>query len=154
MAQSARRRRSRGLCGSLVRAAEKIARVNQTKPLWTCPRYGNRFVTPNMWHSCNQVALQAHFAGKTARQRELFNAWLAFVQKHGGPVTVIPQKTRISFQARVRFAGALIRRNWIECRLWLKRRVEDPVFIAWKRSPPAIMYIIFGWLINPNSMKK
>jgi hypothetical protein len=81
-----------------------------------------------MWHSCTQADLEAYFAVKAARQRDLFNAWLAFVQKHGGPVTVISQKTRISFQAQVRFAGALIRRNLIECSLWLKRRVDDPRF--------------------------
>lgn len=43
-------------------------------------------------------------------------------------MTVIPQKTRIAFMVRVRFAGVVVRRGWIECAFWLKRRVDDPRF--------------------------
>ena len=41
-----------------------------------------------------------------------------------GPVTVYAQKTRIVFQARVRFAGAIVHNDWLEATLWLRRRVE------------------------------
>lgn len=98
-----------------------------TTPLWTCPRCGHRFVTRNMWHSCSQHELEDHFKDKPARVRELFDAWLEFVKQFGN-VTVIPQKTRISFQVRVRFAGAVIRKNWVECGFWLKRHVKDKRF--------------------------
>jgi hypothetical protein len=81
----------------------------------------------NMWHSCSQHNLEEHFKGKPARVRELFNVWLDFV-KQFGEVTVIPQKTRISFQVRVRFAGAVIRKNWVECGFWLKRQIKDERF--------------------------
>jgi len=40
-----------------------------------------------------------------------------------GPVTVYAQKTRIVIQARVRFAGAVVRRGWLDAGLWLQRRV-------------------------------
>jgi hypothetical protein len=98
-----------------------------TTPLWTCPRCGHRFVTRNMWHSCSQHELDEHFEGKPGRTRELFDAWFHFVSQFGA-VTVIPQKTRISFQVRVRFAGAVIRKNWVECGFWLKRLVKDERF--------------------------
>jgi hypothetical protein len=98
-----------------------------TRPLWTCPRCGHRFVTRNLWHSCSQHKLDEHFRNKDARVRKLFDAWVAFVRQFG-EVTVIPQKTRISFQVRVRFAGAVIRRNWVECAFWLKRAVKDERF--------------------------
>jgi hypothetical protein len=98
-----------------------------TTPLWTCPRCGHRFVTRNMWHSCSQHELDEHFEGKPARVRELYDAWFAFVSQFG-ELTVIPQKTRISFQVRVRFAGAVIRKNWLECGFWLKRSVKDSRF--------------------------
>src|SRR3989304_4853129 len=101
--------------------------ADATMPLWTCPRCGHRFVTANMWHSCTQVKLESHFKGKPARTRELFAAWLAFVKQFGGG-PVIPQKTRISFQVRVRFADAVVRKNWIECGFWLKRQVKDARF--------------------------
>jgi hypothetical protein len=39
-------------------------------------------------------------------------------------VTVYAQKTRIVFQARVRFAGAVVHNDWLDASLWLKRRVE------------------------------
>ncbi len=39
------------------------------KPLWTCPRCGHQFVTPNMWHSCSRHALDDHFKGKAEHPR-------------------------------------------------------------------------------------
>ncbi len=100
---------------------------NNTTPLWTCPRCGHRFVRRNTWHSCSQHKLDGHFKGRDARVRELFDAWLSFVSQFG-EVTVIPQKTRISFQVRARFAGAVIRKNWVECGFWLKRPIKDERF--------------------------
>ena len=41
---------------------------------------------------------------------------------------MIPQKTRIVFQVRVRYAGCQIRKSHIECGIALPRRVEDPRF--------------------------
>ena len=41
-----------------------------------------------------------------------------------GPVTVYAEKTRIVFQARVRFAGAIVHNDWLDAALWLRRRVE------------------------------
>jgi hypothetical protein len=39
---------------------------------------------------------------------------------------VYAQKTRIVIQARVRFAGAVVRQHWLDAGLWLKRRVTHP----------------------------
>lgn len=101
--------------------------ASTTTPLWTCPCCGHRFVTRNTWHSCSQHKLDEHFKGKDTRVRDLFDAWLEFV-KQFGEVSVIPQKTRITFHARVRFAGAVIRKSWVECGFWLKRLVNDERF--------------------------
>ena len=49
---------------------------------------------------------------------------LVALAKSCGPVTIYTQKTRIVMQARVRFAGAVVHRDWLEATLWLKRRVE------------------------------
>jgi hypothetical protein len=97
------------------------------KPLWTCPKCGHQFVTRNMWHSCGNVPLDYHFAGKDRRSRELFDQYVAFVERCG-PITVYAQKTRIVFQTRARFASVMVRTRWIEGTLWLKRRVELPRF--------------------------
>jgi hypothetical protein len=98
-----------------------------TTPLWTCPSCGHRFVSRNMWHACSQHKLDEHFKGKDARVHELFNAWLAFL-KQFGEVIIIPQKARVIFHARTRFAGAVVRKTWIECGFWLKRPIRDERF--------------------------
>jgi hypothetical protein len=105
------------------------------RKLWICPRCRNRFVTPNMWHSCVHVPLDAHFASKDPRLRELYDAFLAFIRRHG-PVRVVVQKTRICFQVRVRFAGVVVRKGWLECRFWLKRRLASPRFSRVEQYSP------------------
>src|SRR5215510_11828623 len=97
------------------------------RALWTCPRCRHRFVTAHMWHSCRRYKLADHFRDKDPIVRELFDDYLDLVESFG-PVTVIPQKTRIAFQVRVRFAGAATRKHWLDCALWLKRRAEHPLF--------------------------
>jgi hypothetical protein len=101
-----------------------------------------------MWHSCSLVELEAHFKGKDKRIRSLFDAWLAFVRKYSGPVTVIPQKSRISFQARVRFSGAVVRKGWVECGFWLKRPIQDVRFSKVEKIPPH-NYIYYFKLTDP-----
>jgi hypothetical protein len=96
-------------------------------PLWTCPKCGHQFVTRNMSHSCDNYPLDSHFVGKDPALRELFEQYVEFV-KRCGPVTVYAQKTRITFQTRGRFTNVVVRKRWLECSLWLKRRVESPLF--------------------------
>lgn len=97
------------------------------RPLWTCPSCGQSFVTPRMWHSCVRLTEEDFFAGRP-RQRALYDAFLAFVRIRG-PVTVNVNKTRISFQGRVRFAGvSRVTRDGLVCNFWLKRRIDSPRF--------------------------
>jgi len=95
------------------------------KPLWRCPKCGHEFVTRNLWHSCGRYELSDHFIGKPPQLRQAFDAFVESAQKCG-PVTVYGQKTRIVIQARVRFAGAVVRKHWLDASMWLKRRVEHP----------------------------
>ena len=97
------------------------------RPQWECPKCGNTFVTPRMSHSCVVVELGQHFVGKPTHIRELFDAYVEFVRLHGGPVNVIPQRSRIALQRRVRFGSVLVRRKWLDVGLWLKRRAEHPL---------------------------
>lgn len=94
-------------------------------PLWRCPRCGHRFVTKNLWHSCGRYRIASHFAGKPSRLRAAFRRWVA-IARECGPVTVYAQKTRIVFQVRVRFGGAVVRSKWLDAGLWLRRRIEHP----------------------------
>ena len=111
----------------------KIFVKPKKKPLWTCPRCGHRFVTRNIWHSCSRYRIADHFAGKDPMVRQLFKRFRALVRACG-PVTVYAQKTAIVFQVRVRFVGTKPRRHWLDCGLWLKRRVELPR-VRWIESP-------------------
>lgn len=70
------------------------------------------------------VDLDDHFRGKPPDIRKLFDAWRAYVEQFG-EFTVLPQKTRICFQTRVRFAGAIIRRSFVQCSFWLTHRVAN-----------------------------
>ncbi len=108
--------------------------ADKTTPLWICPRCRRRFLTSNVWHACTERELDEHFTGKPAQVRELYEAWLAFVERNGGPITVVPQKTRISFQAHRRFASVMVRKGWVECGLWLRRAATHPLFTRIQRE--------------------
>jgi hypothetical protein len=97
----------------------------RSRTLWKCPRCGHRFVSRNLWHSCVRVRMTDHFRGKDPVVRRIFSALRALVRACG-PATCYAQKTRIVFQARVRFAGAVTHRDWLDAGLWLRRRVEHP----------------------------
>jgi len=93
--------------------------------LWTCPECGHRFVTKNMWHSCSNYTLDHHFDSASPNVRATFARFVALIEKRG-PIEVIPQKTRIAIQAKVRFAGCAVRKKWMLANLWLTRRVRHP----------------------------
>ena len=95
--------------------------------LWTCPACGRGFANRNQSHACGRHALEAHFAGKPPEIRALYDALLERVRACG-PVTVLPEKTRIAFQVRMSFAVAMPRRGWVDGHLVLARRVESPLF--------------------------
>lgn len=58
--------------------------------------------------------------------REIFDQFAAAAREFG-PVTIYAQKTRIVFQVRTRFAGAVTRKRWLNAHLWLKRRADHPL---------------------------
>ena len=45
-----------------------------------------------------------------------------------GPVKLVPYHDRVSFMVRVRFAVAVPKIRWLEVGVWLRRRVERPLF--------------------------
>jgi len=95
--------------------------------LWTCAACGRGFANRNQSHACGRHDLDTHFAGKPAKVRAIYDAFLAMLEGFG-PVTVLPEKTRIAFQVRMSFAQFTIRRDWVLGHLVLARRAEDPLF--------------------------
>jgi len=71
--------------------------------------------------------LDAHLRDKAPAIRALYDAVVAAVEACG-PVTVLPEKTRIAFQVRMSFAQVTPRARWLDGHVVLARRVEDPRF--------------------------
>jgi hypothetical protein len=97
------------------------------KPLWRCPKCGARFTTRNQQHSCGTFDLDALFARSAPLVRELFDRFSALVAA-AGPVTVIPQKTRVAFQVRMRFAAVSPRKQALVGHLVMRERHDEPCF--------------------------
>jgi hypothetical protein len=105
-------------------------------PLWTCPRCGAKFVSANMWHSCGRWELGALFANSEPHVFELFQKFRRMV-KDCGRSTMIPQKTRVVFMVRMRFAGATVRKSHLRVGLILERRLSsDPRLIETESFGP------------------
>jgi hypothetical protein len=107
----------------------------KTKALWQCPACGEKFVTKNMWHSCGKFSLEDLFARSEPHVFEFYQDFAALV-KSCGPVTIIPQKTRLVFQARVRFISCTPRKNYLLCSFGLSRKLASPRFHKITRYAP------------------
>ncbi|MGZ3587015.1 MAG: hypothetical protein ACXWQ6_11490 [Candidatus Limnocylindrales bacterium] len=104
------------------------------RPLWTCPDCRQRYVTRNMWHSCAVVPWEAQFEGRP-KARALWDALRAMVEAEG-PVTVVSTKTGLGFMTRVRFGGCQVRKDYLRCGVWLKRRYESPRIVRLEQWGP------------------
>ena len=78
-----------------------------------------------MWHSCGKYSLEALFARSEPHVLTLFKKFATMVRECG-PVTMIPQKTRVVFMVRVRFAGAYPRRSYLLAGFALARKLKSP----------------------------
>ena len=93
--------------------------------MWICPRCGRAFANRNQAHICAPLTtIDDHFAGTDPVVRELFDLILAEV----GPVTVLPEKTRIALAVRMSFAAFVPRRHWLDGHLVLAREARHPRF--------------------------
>ena len=81
--------------------------------MWACPACGRTFAQRNQTHTCAPLGeLDRHFAGVEEPVRATFDRILATVRAMG-PVTVLPEKTRIALQLRMSFAAFMPRRRWL-----------------------------------------
>ena len=101
--------------------------TRKDRPLWRCQRCGRSFANRNQSHACARHQLETHFEGRSLKVRAIYDAFLSMLEGLG-PVTVLPEKTRIAFQVRMSFAQLTLRRDWVLGHLVLARRVESPLF--------------------------
>lgn len=109
------------------------------KPLWRCPKCGAKMVTRNLWHSCGKFTLEDLFARSEPPVLPLFRKFAALVRRCG-PVTMIPQKTRVVFMNRTRFAQVQPRRDHFVAGFILGRRIRHRRITKVENLGPAIQY--------------
>lgn len=96
-------------------------------PLWKCPKCGRAFANRNQFHFCSNRRLDEHFAGRDSQVVATFQRLLAAAET-SGPVTVVPEKTRVAFQVRMSFAAFTLRRHWVDGHVVLAKRLDSPRF--------------------------
>jgi Domain of unknown function (DUF5655) len=97
-----------------------------SRPLWRCSKCSRRFANRHQSHSCGRYDLRHHFQEKPRAVRELYEAFVRRLRLCG-PVTVLPEKTRIAFQVRMSFAQVTPKLAWLDGHVVLARRVEHPL---------------------------
>jgi hypothetical protein len=98
------------------------------RPLWTCPRCARSFANRNQSHACAATLdLDQHLVGKDPEVVAIFRRLVELAERNG-PVTVLPEKTRIAFQVRMSFAAFTLRRHWVDGHVVLARRMESSRF--------------------------
>jgi hypothetical protein len=104
--------------------------------MWACPRCSRTFANRNQTHTCAPLGdLDTHFADAAPTVRATFDRVLAVVSELG-PVTVLPEKTRIALHVRMSFAAFMPRKHWLNGHLVLARRIESPRFLRVETFSP------------------
>ena len=98
-------------------------------PLWICPNCGARLVSKNLWHSCGQFTLEALFAKSDPVVLELAKKYVEMLLSLGD-VQVLPQKTRLTCVARVRFGGLVPRKDGFYAGFALHRWLDSPRIVG------------------------
>ena len=99
------------------------------RPLWICSSCGARLITRNLWHSCGRFTLEDLFSRASPEILELARKYVEMLHSLGD-VQVIPQKTRLVWVARVRFAGLYPRKGGFRAAFALRRRVNSPRIVT------------------------
>ena len=88
---------------------------------------GRAFAKARQSHACGPLDLARHLDGRSDAVRATYASFLGLLEENG-PVTVLPEKTRIAFQVRMSFAQLTLRRRWVLGHLVLARRLDSDVF--------------------------
>jgi len=102
-----------------------LVRVRPGAEIWICPRCGARLVSRNLSHSCGQFTLEDLLAGAGPGVLDLARRYVT-VLRSLGDVQVLPQKTRLTCVARVRFCGLEPRKHGFLATFALHRWLDSP----------------------------
>jgi uncharacterized protein YlaI len=104
---------------------DDASRGLKNRPLWICPHCGARLASRNLSHSCGTFTFDDLFARSTDAVRDAALAVIGTCEEFGD-VQVLPQKTRLAFVARVRFAVLMPRRTWLIVGFGMHRWIDHP----------------------------
>jgi Domain of unknown function (DUF5655) len=104
-------------------------------PLWRCPDCGRLFANRSQSHACGRHELEPLFARSDPVVRETFDA-VVRAARAVGPVTVVPEKTRVALQVRMSFAAFTPRRRWLDGHVVLARTLHHPRFVRVQTISP------------------
>lgn len=107
----------------------------ELKPLWRCPKCGEMFTTANQRHSCGKFSLEKVFARSDPHVFQIYQKFVQLV-RDCGKVKVIPQKTRVTFQVRMRFLSVYPRRSYLLADFVFARRLKHPRFFKIETFSP------------------
>jgi hypothetical protein len=90
---------------------------------WRCPECGRTFPRRSQPHSCKRVPVEARFASK-GTARSLFDALRAAVEERVGPCELVSLPCCIHLTSTDDFLAVLPKRDRLEVRFTLHRRIE------------------------------
>jgi len=125
--------------------------ININKPLWTCPKCRQKFVTKNLSHSCTQFTVDEFFKGKNPELKKLYYKYVKFV-KRCGPIFININKTRISFQGKMRFCGvSSVLKDELKIAFLLTKELDNPRITKIEFIPP-VYYIHYLKISSENDL--
>jgi len=96
-------------------------------PMWQCGQCGRLFANRHQSHACGRHELDPLFARSEPVVRRTFDA-VVHAAEGRGPLTVLPEKTRVALQVRMSFAAFTPRRRWLDGHVVLARVLPHPRF--------------------------
>lgn len=93
--------------------------------IWSCPKCGRIFTKKKQPHSCKKVPLLEHFIHKEKAQ-ELFDILVEKIISNIGACKIISLPCCVHLFGKYDFLAALPKKNGLEIRFALSRKVESP----------------------------
>ena len=100
--------------------------------LWTCPDCRRTFANARQSHACGRSDLRRHLEGKPEAVVRAFDRFRLEVLRCG-PVTMVPERTRVAFHTRMSFAALMPRTRYLRGHLVLPATVRSKRFDTTER---------------------
>jgi hypothetical protein len=92
---------------------------------WVCPNCGRRFARPNTQHTCSRHTVQGHLDQATPHALALFDG-LRKLAAECGEFFEEATKSAISFKTPRLFIAVGLRKQSINCTIWLPEPIRHP----------------------------